>query len=149
MKKLLIVSTMFALAAASAQAQGFIKFSNTSTTRVSTNMVVGGSITAPTAPVSTGLIYNYALYVSTTATAVNGQSTPIVGAASLNYAFNDTNWTLVAYGSNALQSGQFAGTPSSTVSVFGRCLMWLPGAICRHRMACECRHKHYFAQKLV
>jgi hypothetical protein len=119
MKKLLIVSTMFALAAASAQAQGFIKFSNTSTTRVSTNMVVGGSITAPTAPVSTGLIYNYALYVSTTATAVNGQSTPIVGGASLNYAFNDTNWTLVAYGSNALQSGQFAGTPSSTVSVSG------------------------------
>jgi hypothetical protein len=100
MKKIIIVSIWLALAAISAQAQGTISFSNGSTTRIFTNNAVGGPAFS-----LTDLQNRYALFCSTTATSVNGQTAAIVGGASSNYAFGDTNWTLVAYGTNFLQPG--------------------------------------------
>lgn len=121
MKKILIYSALFTLAAVSVQAQGLINFSNSSTTKIYTNGVVGGPAIAPTAPVSTEQ-YFYALYSSTTATTVLGATTNIVGGVGTNYAFYDTNWTLVAYGSNysfnsgLLISGSASGNGTVTVS---------------------------------
>ncbi len=113
MKKILIVSTLFALAAVSAQAQGLINFINGSTTKISTNAVVGGPATGGTAVPTTTLRYRYALYYSTAAATVNGQTAAFDGAASANYAFNDTNWTLVTYGTN-FQAGEFISAGPST-----------------------------------
>lgn len=111
MKNILIVSVLFALAAACAQAQGTINLNNTSTTKVATNMVVGGTVLGVTGSGSSGPQYRFAWFCSPTATSVNGQTNGITGGTNLNYAFNDTNWTLVAYGTNAIFSaGQFVST---------------------------------------
>lgn len=103
MKNILIVSTLLALATVSVQAQGTIKFNNGSNTKVSTNLVAGGAATGITGAINPQ--YRFALYCSTTATSVNGGATNISGAAG-SYAFDDANWTLVAYGSNTA-AGQF------------------------------------------
>ena len=120
MKKILIYSTLFALAAVSTQAQGLINFSNGSTTKINTNTVVGGPAIAPTGPINPQ--YKYALFYSTTVSNVLGAVTNITGGVGTNYAFYDTNWTLVAYGSNAFTSGQFisgSASGNSTVAVPG------------------------------
>ena len=113
MKNILIISALFALAAVSTQAQGTIKFNNGTTTKNSTNLVVGGPAFGPTGSAYSGPQDRYALFCSTTATSVNGQTGAIVGGASVNYAFNDTNWTLVAYGTNGLQAGVFASASAN------------------------------------
>ena len=105
MKNFFIALALSALAAVSASAQGFVVFTAgvTTATKISTNSVIGGTATGLTAA-HAGQYY-YALYRSTTATSVGGQTTAISGSASVNYAFNDGAWTLVAYGLNTSSSG--------------------------------------------
>ena len=87
---------------------GYMIFANTalSISKMFTNSAVGGQPTGMTW--GTQGLYRYALYASATATSVNGQSSPILGADSLNYAFNDPNWTLVAYGASTSVRGRFS-----------------------------------------
>jgi hypothetical protein len=104
------------LAVAAAQNIGDVIFANNNNTatKIFTNSAVGGPPTGLTAA-NAGL-YCYALYASATATTVNGQSSAICGAASLNYAFNDPNWTLVAYGTNLPNRGRLV---SASVDAYG------------------------------
>ncbi|HEV2695080.1 MAG TPA: immunoglobulin domain-containing protein [Verrucomicrobiae bacterium] len=112
MKHILLVSMLAGLAAVSAQAQGTIKFSNDSTTKSSTNSVVGGATTGLTGAVNPP--YRFALFRSTSATSVNGQTTAIAGGTNVNYAFNDGNWTFVTYGTNSFSGGQFVGIAANS-----------------------------------
>ena len=98
MKNILIISALFALAAVSAQAQGTIKFNNSSTTKITTNLVVGGAAFGATGTAISGPQDRYALFYSTTATSVNGQTGAILGGASVNYwqAIADTYGPRVA-----------------------------------------------------
>ena len=85
----------------------------TPSSKIYTNSSVGGAATGQTG--TKGGTYIYMMFASATATNVNGQSVPILGAATVNYAFNDTNWTLVAYGTNTFRAGRLAGiTPDSS-----------------------------------
>jgi uncharacterized protein YdeI (BOF family) len=83
MKKFLLVSVLLALAAASALAQGTIKFNNDSTTKNSTNAVVGGATTGFTGGINPQ--YRFALFRSTNVVDVNGQTAVIAGGTNLNY----------------------------------------------------------------
>jgi len=116
MKHILLVSALSALLAISAQGQGTIKFGNDSTTKISTNAVVGGAATGFTSSLGLNPQYRFALFRSTNATTVNGQAAAIAGGTNVNYAFSDANWTLVSYGSNTA-SGQFV---SAGADIFGR-----------------------------
>jgi hypothetical protein len=100
-KNLVTLMALFVWSIVSVKAQGLVFFSNTSTTKISTNSAVNGPSTGTTAPAAQ---YYYALYFSTNATSVNGQTTAVSGFG--NYVFSDTNWTLVAYGSNTALSGR-------------------------------------------
>ena len=106
MRKILTVVLLLALFGITIQAQGLVVFSGgaSASTRISTNSAAGAASTGLTG--ASGLIYYYALYRSTTATSVNGQTAAIVGSANNNYAFNDSAWTLVAYGTNKLSVGR-------------------------------------------
>ena len=104
MKNILIALSWVALTAVSAPAQGFIFFNSSPTAKISTNSIAGGAAAGLTAATPGG--YRYALFCSKTATSVNGQTTSISSSSSGNYAFNDSNWTQVAYGTNALSSGR-------------------------------------------
>ena len=112
MNKILLVSAWIALASVTAQAQGTIAFNNSSTTKISTNSVVGGAATgsAGTGPGQ----YRYALFSSTSATSVNGQTVALTGGTNTTYAFNDSNWTLVAYGTNFFGVGQFVSASANS-----------------------------------
>jgi len=101
-KRILAVLVLSATAMASARAQGYVSFANDNTTRISTNAVVDG---AASGFVTTSC--HYALYVSTTATSVGGQTAAIVGTNNPNYAFTDGSWTRVAYGTNFFSAGRF------------------------------------------
>jgi hypothetical protein len=94
----------------------FANYYNFSPTKIYTNSAVGGAATGLT--VAGFGLYNYALYASASATSVNGQTTAILGNASSNYAFNDTNWTMVAYGTNTgrgqlMGVGAYSGAPTA------------------------------------
>lgn len=115
MKYILVFLATFALATVSVLAQGTIKFNNDSTTTISTNKVVGGLANGATGPVDPQ--YRFALFRSTNATSVNGQINAIAGGTNLNYAFNDGNWTLVAYGTNNFGYGLFV---SASADLNGR-----------------------------
>jgi hypothetical protein len=75
-----------------------------SAAKIYTNSVVDGQASGLIAP---GVRYNFALFASTSATDVNGNTNAILGAASTGYAFNDSAWTPVAYGTNNFISGRF------------------------------------------
>lgn len=93
---------------------------NPTSTRIYTNSTVGGGPAGMTC--TNGAAYLYALYASPTVSTVNGQSAAILGAANNNYAFNDANWTLVAYGTNTYKAGRLAG---ASPDVFGQ--TFVPG----------------------
>jgi Immunoglobulin domain/Immunoglobulin I-set domain len=97
------------------QPSGYVLFAGgvSSSTKIFTNSAVGGAATGQTG--TTGGKYLYALFASATATSVNGQTTPILGGANNNYAFNDANWTLVAYGTNRSLAGRLGSiSPNSS-----------------------------------
>ncbi len=105
MKTIFMVLILAVGAAVSSWAQGLVYFSSVGQT-ISTNSAFGGSATGNTTPAGA---YYFALFCSQTATSVNGQTTAILGNSSQNFAFNDTNWTLVAYATNTFRgAGQFA-----------------------------------------
>ena len=113
MKTILLVLTVLA-SALDAPAQGLILFDDASAsllTRVSTNSVEGGPATGRTA-VAGGLYY-YALFYSTTATTVGGNSDAVVGVNGF-YAFDDPNWNFVALGTNGVSPGRFLSTVQNT-----------------------------------
>ncbi len=94
---------------------GYVIFSAgvSSSTKIFTNSAVAGPPTGQTG--TNGGTYLYALFASATATSVNGQTTPVVGGANNNYAFNDANWTLVAYGTNTFRAGRLSSiSPNSS-----------------------------------
>jgi hypothetical protein len=114
MKNILICLMLSVLGAVSVQAQGLVIFSS-GTQNISTNSVFGGAATGKTGS-SSGQYY-YALYCSSTATSVNGQTNAISGSSSgnyANYAFNDSAWTLVAYGTNTAIAGRFTSTSADS-----------------------------------
>jgi hypothetical protein len=114
MKKFLAVLMLSAMTAVSSRAQGYIFFNNSSAnvTKISTNSVIGGAATGLTT--ATAGKYVYGLFYSTSATSVNGQTAPIAGLASGNYAFNDSNWKFAGYATNISTAGRFsAGVGSS------------------------------------
>lgn len=117
MKKIFLTFLFFAAFTTGAWAQGYIIFANSAAniTKISTNSVSGGAATGFTAGASGQ--YIYALFVSTTATSVNGQTAAISGSANNYYAFNDPNWTLVGYGTNTATAGRLLGLNSSAVGV--------------------------------
>jgi hypothetical protein len=88
---------------------GYVVFANNnnSATKIFTNSDVGGPLTGLTT--TSGGKYFYALFASTTATNVNGQTGVTLGNAG-EYAFNDPAWTLVAYGTNTFRAGRLAST---------------------------------------
>jgi hypothetical protein len=119
MKNILVAVLLLGLAAVSTQGQGLVGFYS-GAQRISTNSTFGGSPSGSTETASGQ--YYYALYCSPTATSVNGQTNAIFGFTSVNqdwYAFNDTRWTLVAYGVNTSAPGRFAsiGADSSGETV--------------------------------
>lgn len=89
-------------------AQGYVLFNNGTTTKISTNSVIGGAATGVTS--GAGLYY-YALFVSPSATTVGGSAGAVTGVG--NYAFSDSNWTLATgslgadYGSSTATAGRF------------------------------------------
>ena len=121
MKKILAGVLLFALFGISIKAQGLVFFvgGTANATKTSTNSVAGGAATGLTA--GSGAQYYFALYYSTNATSVNGQSAAIVGNANNNYAFSSSSWKLAAYGTNRSSAGRFGtsttiGTGSSISS---------------------------------
>jgi len=111
MKKILYIPVLTMFVAASVEAQGLVSFSNTSTTKITTNAIVAGPSAGLTYAISPQ--YRFALFCSTNATSVNGQSASIAGNTNQNYAFNDTNWTVVAYGTNFFTFGQFVSASAN------------------------------------
>jgi hypothetical protein len=100
MKKILTTIAIAAAAVVSTQAQGLVFFSS-STQNMSTNGATVGKTTG-----AAGSFY-YALFVSPTATTVGGVQTGAVQGTNGVYAFNDANWTFVAYGTNSPTAGRF------------------------------------------
>jgi len=92
-----------------------IVFANTTTpaTRIFTNSAAGGAATGLT---TGAFLYRYALYVSTNAADINGQTAAILGNDSDDYAFNDANWSLVAYATNTT-AGRLT---SASADAFGK-----------------------------
>src|SRR5215469_6767328 len=115
MKKPFALLILSILAAFSSYAQGLIIFGNnaSSLTKISTNSVAGSPATGLTSVPTNGVGFYYALYYSATATNVNGQTSAIFGAGG-NYVFNDTNWTLAAYGTNFSLPGRFLSAMTDT-----------------------------------
>ena len=112
--KTILLFVMVLASTFGAAAQGLILFSSgfTSSTKVSTNSVLGGAATGLTAA-NSGLYY-FALFYSTTANTVGANNGVIVGVGTsvqpnLVYAFNDPNWTFVALGTNEA-AGEFGST---------------------------------------
>ncbi len=115
MKNLFVAFTLSALVSMSAPAQGLIYFNNTSTTKISTNSIIGGG--------AAGLIagagnYRFALFYSTTATSVSGQTAAMAGNGGPNfnlYAFNDSAWQLAGYATNTTTAGRLFGDPNGII----------------------------------
>ena len=108
MKFFFLALALLALAAGSVSAQGLVTLINIGAS-ISTNSVVDDAATGLTS--GSGGQYYFALYCSTNATSVNGQTTAILGSANNNYAFNYSSaWTLVAYGTNIATAGRFLST---------------------------------------
>jgi len=117
MKKILVPLALLALAAVSARAQGLINFGNTSTTKISTNSIWDGAAAGVT-ETNSGQ-YCFALYYSTTATSVSGQTTAIAGNSSVNYAFNDSAWTLAGYGTSTALAGHLLSASTNPIAIPG------------------------------
>jgi hypothetical protein len=117
MKKILVPLALLALAAVSAQAQGLINFGNTSNTKISTNSIWDGA--AAGVAETNGGQYCYALFYSTTATSVGGQTTAIAGNSSVNYAFNDSAWSLAGYATNTTAAGRFISATTNPIAIPG------------------------------
>jgi len=101
-----VLMSLFLLASARVgMAQGVVLFNNNITSRISTNIVIGGPAAGSIAGAGK---YRFALFYSTNATSVNGQTTAIIGNTNSNFAFNDPAWTFVAYGTNTTTVGRFA-----------------------------------------
>ena len=100
MKTILLLVTILA-SAFGARAQGLIFWgNNVNSTKISTNSLVGGAATGMTAPVVN--LYYFALFYSTTATMVSGSTNAQMPGLGIGaYAFDDPNWTFVAYGTNS------------------------------------------------
>ncbi len=113
MQKLLAILVLLATTAATLQAQGFIRFQNSpaASTKISTNVVVGGAATGLTQATAGKFIY--ALFYSTSAYDVMGQTAPIVGAANNGYAFNDARWKFAGYATNTATAGRLLGQTQS------------------------------------
>lgn len=121
MKKILITVMLATAVAVSTRAQGLVIFSS-STQNISTNnpgIAALGATAAGRTAASAGNFY-YALFYSASATTVSGSSAASQGLLG-TYAFNDANWSLVAYGANTATTGRFAastpnGDGSTTVT---------------------------------
>ena len=92
MKKLLTIMALFATGCL-CLGQGYVQFQNGSTTKISTNSVVGGPATGVIAPLPGS--YYFALFVGT--------------ATQTNVDSNFTAWTFVALGTNTAVPGRFWG----------------------------------------
>jgi hypothetical protein len=117
MKKTLLTLAVVAAAVAS-QAQGFVSFSDSGNSRISTNSAVGGAQTGRIAANAgtTATTYYFALFVSSTAPSATAA---ISGTSASTYAFqNGSGWTFdnptttagyigPAYGTNGPTAGQF------------------------------------------
>jgi len=111
MKKTLITLALASAVVSSVQAQGWVLFSagSSAATRISTNSVVNGAATGTTvANGGTALTtFYYALFTSTSATTVNGNTTAQQGAAG-SYVMTDGTWSIgqtgfgTDYGTNTL-----------------------------------------------
>lgn len=107
----------------SAEAQGLIYFRNTPPTRISTNSLPGGTAAGWTARGTN--LYCYALFYSTTAASVLGTTNAqMPGIFDYGvYAFEDPNWTFVAYATNLpFASGRLvpvSQNPDGTTTVNG------------------------------
>ncbi len=102
--KLLRPLMLILVLATHAGAQGLVYFNNNTVTKVSTNSALDAGVSGATATVANQ--FYYALFYSTSATAVHGSSAAAYpGFSSENfsgvYAFDDANWTLAAYGTNS------------------------------------------------
>jgi len=120
MKKTLLTLAIVASAAA-AYAQGFVYFSNSGNTHVSTNSAVGGAAAGTLAANAgtVGTTYYFALFISSTAP---GATAAISGTSASTYAFqNGSGWTFdnpsstagylgAAYATNNGTAGQFTAT---------------------------------------
>lgn len=102
MKKVFAVLTLTLLTFFSAHAQGQFLVNNLSAP-ISTNATSGGAASGRIAGVGG---YVFAIFYSTNATSVNGQTAAIVGNASASYAFNDSAWKFAAYGTNTAAAGR-------------------------------------------
>ena len=124
MKKLIITAIAVSAVVSSALSQGTVGFATgaTASNRISTNSVAGGPATGANAAVANS--FYFALFASTSQTAINGVSTAVSGV-NANYVFNNmgggtvTNgWILVGIGVNTASVGRFApqtqGTSSSS-----------------------------------
>ena len=104
-------------------AQGLVYFVNgtSSSTKISTNSVFGGSATGLTGANASGT-YCYALFASTSQSSVNGNTVAVSGVSS-DYVFNNlgggtpaTGWELVGIGTNTALAGRMTAASQGTTS---------------------------------
>jgi hypothetical protein len=100
MKKIIVAMSIATAVVLSSHAQGLVFFSS-STQNMSTNNGTVGKTAA-----GAGNFY-YALFVSTTASSVAGNTSPIQGTNGV-YAFSSAAWTLVADIDTSSTAGRFA-----------------------------------------
>jgi hypothetical protein len=118
MKKLLIATALALTAVSSSFAQGYVLFNNGTTTKISTNSVVNGAATGTTTAGDS--LYYYALFYSTSQTAVNSGNTGTVGTNGA-YVFNTANWTSGGdIGTNSISStGRFLSQQADSLNNSG------------------------------
>jgi len=112
MKKVLTTIALAAVVASSSYAQGLVFFSNQNNTKISTNSAPNGAQSGTATGASS---YYYALFYSTTLTAVGGSSAAVSGTNGA-YAFNTAGWsdsTLIGTNSGAT-SGRFASSTADS-----------------------------------
>jgi hypothetical protein len=117
MKNIFVALVLSALAVFSVSAQGLVNFANANNTKISTNSLYGGAATGLTGTGSGQ--YCYALFYSTTATSVGGQTNAISGGSSIYYAVNDSAWTMVGYGTNTALAGRLISASTNPIAIPG------------------------------
>jgi len=113
MKKSIVILTVTLGLAVSSFGQGTVTFGNTGGTKISVNSSVGGPLNATTSGAAGS--YYYALFATTTATAVDGSTAAIVGVG--DYVFNAGNassWAFQDYGASTASAGRFASLSADT-----------------------------------
>jgi hypothetical protein len=118
MKKILAIIALASVAAASVQAQGLVIFGNGSTSRINTNAVASGGAIGLTS--ATANSFYYALFYSTSATAVGGSTASVSGPSANGYVFNAANaasWTQTTTGlANNTSAGRFLSSSADANS---------------------------------